>query len=323
MDKKKWLAAGTGIALGAWGAYTGLQYLQERQRLLGDLTANSQVIDLPNGRVEYAERGEGPAILISHGTLGGYDQGLAIADLFHEKAFRFIAPSRAGYLRSALDTGWTPEAQADSFAQLLDALDIDRAAMIGVSGGGPAALQFALQYPERCWSLVLVSAITRRPEPLPALMNRMVQAQDLTMRFDLPWWLLWRNGLKVLMVMNGADPRLAAEAVQDPEKLHALQQIYRPIATASLRLTGAGNDNRQIKHLSRFPFEEISTPTLVVHSPTDVMASPPQAALTAKEIPGAELLELKNGGHVCFIMRKEQFVPHVSEFLNTQLSHSS
>lgn len=323
MNRKKWLAAGTGIALGAWGAYTGVQYLREHEKLLDELAANSQLIEIPNGRMEFAEQGDGPAVLISHGTLGGYDQGLAIASLFQKKRFRFIAPSRAGYLRSALDTGWTPEAQADSFVQLIDALDIAKAALMGVSGGGPAATQFALRHSERCWGLVLVSAITRRPGPLPPLMNALVQAQDFSMRFDLPWWLLWRNGLKVLMVMNGADPRLAAEAVQDPEKLHTLQQIYRPIATASLRLQGSRNDERQIKRLTRYPLGEISTPTLVVHSPTDVMASYPQAALTAREIPGATLLELKNGGHVCFVMRKEQFVPHVSEFLNSQFSLSS
>ena len=323
MDKKKWLAAGAGTALGTLGAYTGVKYLQDRRRLLDELAANSRVIEIPNGRIEYKEQGEGPAILISHGTLGGYDQGLAIAELFQEKTFRFISPSRAGYLRSNLDTGWTAEAQADSFAQLLDALNIEKAALMGVSSGGPAAIQFALRHPERCWSLVLVSALTRKPGPLPPVMDSLVQAQDFLLRFDLPWWLLWRNGLKVLMVMNGADPRLTAEAVQDPEKLRILQQIYQPLATVSLRLPGARNDERQISRMPRYPFEEIRTPTLVAHSPTDMLTAYPQAVLTAKEIPGAELLELKNGGHVCFVMRKEQFVPHVTEFLNNQLSNPS
>lgn len=318
MQKKKWLAVGSGIALGAWGAYTSVQYLREHQELLGKLIDGSQVIEIPNGRMEYAEQGEGPVILISHGTLGGYDQGLAVAGLFQDKAYRFISPSRAGYLRSAADTGWTPEVQADSFAQLLDALNISKAALIGISGGGPAAIQFALRHPERCWGLVLVSALTRKPGPLPPIMNALVQAQDFSMRFDLPWWLLWRSGLKVLMVMNGADPRLAAEAVQDPEKLDALQKIYRPIATASLRLSGARIDERQIRRLPHYLLGDISVPTLVVHSPTDALASYPQAALTAREIPGAALLKLKNGGHVCFVMRKEQFVPRVSEFLDAQ-----
>jgi pimeloyl-ACP methyl ester carboxylesterase len=322
MNLKKWLAAGSGIALGAWGAYTSLQYLREHQELLGKLIDGSQVIEIPNGRIEYAEQGEGPAILISHGTLGGYDQGLAIVGLFQDKGYRFISPSRAGYLRSAADTGWTPEAQADSFAQLLDALNISKAALIGISGGGPAAIQFALRHPGRCQGLVLLSAITRRPGPMPPVRNALAQAKDFSMHFDFPWWLLWRSGLKVLMVMNGADPRLAAEAVQDPEKLDALQKIYRPIASANLRLAGSRIDESQIRHLPHFPLGDISAPTLVVHSPTDALVSYPQAALTAREIPGAELLMLKNGGHICFVMRKEQFVPRVSEFLDTQFSRS-
>jgi len=322
MNKKKFLAAGSGIALGAWGAYTSLQYLREHRELLDKLIDGSQVIEIPNGRIEYAEQGKGPAILISHGTLGGYDQGLAIASLFQDSAYRFISPSRAGYLRSAADTGWTPEAQADSFAQLLDALDVSQAVLIGISAGGPAAIQFALRHSERCQGLILVSAITRRPGPKPSIRKALAQAQDFCMHFDLPWWLLWRNGLKVLMVMNGADPRLASEAVQDPEKLDALQKIYGPIASASLRLEGARNDERQIRHLPHYHLGNISASTLVVHSPTDTQVSYLQAALTAREIPGAELFKLKNGGHTCFVMRKEQFVPRVSEFLDTQFSRS-
>ena len=323
VDKKKWLATGSGIAMGTLGAYTGWQFWREHQKLLTDLVGNSQAIEIPNGRIEYTDHGEGAAILVSHGRMGGYDQGLAIAGLFNRQAYRFITPSRAGYLRSTLDTGWTPEAQADSFAQLLDELNISRVAQIGLSSGAPAAIEFALRFPERCQALVLISAITRKPSPARQLMNTLAQVQDFCMRFDLPGWLLWRSGLKVLMVMDGADPRLAAEAVQEPAKLHALQQYYQALASASLRLKGAKNDDRQIQRLTKFPFQKIQTPTLIVHCPNDPQSFFPQAALTAREIPGAELLKLKNGGHICFIMRKEQFVPEVSQFLNHQVLQGS
>ena len=60
-----------------------------------------------------------------------------------------------------------PEAQADLYAALLDLLKIDSVVVIGLSGGGASALQFALRHPERCRGLILISAISRQVPPLP------------------------------------------------------------------------------------------------------------------------------------------------------------
>lgn len=54
--------------------------------------------------------------------------------------------------------GANPALQADTFGALLDALEIERAAVLGFSAGGPPAIQFALRHPERTLSLVLASA---------------------------------------------------------------------------------------------------------------------------------------------------------------------
>jgi pimeloyl-ACP methyl ester carboxylesterase len=47
-----------------------------------------------------------------------------------------IAPSRFGYLGSSLPAGATPADQADAYAVLLDALGIERTAVVGCSTGG-------------------------------------------------------------------------------------------------------------------------------------------------------------------------------------------
>ena len=70
---------------------------------------------------------------------------------------RWIAPSRYGYLRSTLPSGATFETQADAYARLLDHLGIRQTAVVALSQGGPSALFFALKYPERVQSLVLLS----------------------------------------------------------------------------------------------------------------------------------------------------------------------
>lgn len=50
------------------------------------------------GVIEYADRGEGPVLLSAHGSPGGYDQGLAMVEVFRKNGYRIISPSRPGYL---------------------------------------------------------------------------------------------------------------------------------------------------------------------------------------------------------------------------------
>ena len=69
-----------------------------------------------------------------------------------------ITPSRAGYGRSAKLQNF--EEQADAIAQLLTGLDIKECAILGVSGGGPTAIQFALRHPDICKALLTEVAVT-------------------------------------------------------------------------------------------------------------------------------------------------------------------
>ena len=69
-----------------------------------------------------------------------------------------IAPSRFGYLGSSLPPGVMPADQADAYALLLDALGIERAAMVGFSAGGPSVIQFALRHPDRTSGLILLGS---------------------------------------------------------------------------------------------------------------------------------------------------------------------
>lgn len=113
--------------------------------------------------MEYALDGaeRGAAVILCHGTGGGYDQGLMLARLLD--GFQGIAISRAGYLRTQVETGPSPTEMADAYAALLDSLNIEKAAILGLSAGGMSAAHFALRYPNRCWALVLADAITKAP----------------------------------------------------------------------------------------------------------------------------------------------------------------
>ena len=98
----------------------------------------SVLIDTRCGPLEYQEAGAGPPLLMVHGSGGGHDQGMAFAAKLVQNGIRVIAMSRFGYLRTPMPIDASPAAQADAHVCLMDALDIDKAAVVGGSAGGPA-----------------------------------------------------------------------------------------------------------------------------------------------------------------------------------------
>src|SRR5215472_7409005 len=110
-----------------------------------------------DGGLEYLRSGEGPAVLLLHGAMGGYDQSVRLGRAaIGETGFDGIAVSRPGYLGTPLSAGRKPEEQADLCARLLDRLGIEKAAVVAVSGGGQCALQFALRHPRLCRAVVMI-----------------------------------------------------------------------------------------------------------------------------------------------------------------------
>jgi len=306
------------VIAGVLSASAGVAYAifrRERQAILDGLRGRRQLCLTGRGVVEYATAGQGPAVLIAHGTLGGYDQGLAIARLFDQSRFTFVPVSRAGYLGSGIPTGLTCSQQADSYAALLDALGLEKAAIIGVSGGGPSALQFALRHPQRCSGLVLLSAIARRKPTLPPLFRAIVSMQEVLTRFDFIWWPAYRFGQRLMMRSSGLSPAEVEAVMADRQKREILAAIYRPIMTASLRRPGVLIDHLQIEELAADFVDQLSTPALIAHSKNDPLAPFADARWLAQNIPGATFLPIDDGGHVFYVVHSEQVVPEITAFL--------
>ena len=128
--------------------------------------SGSKMINTPHGLIEYADVGEGYPVLVSHGGLMGYDQIESVRQILGNGSFRLIVPSRFGYLRTPMPPNASVAAQADAFADLLDTLNVSKVIVIGFSFGGPAAVQFALRYPDRTSALVMSMAVSHNTPPL-------------------------------------------------------------------------------------------------------------------------------------------------------------
>ena len=150
-----WFAFGVVAIVGATVVWLWVGYHRLEQHNRKVLAANGVVVETESGTIEYATAGSGFPVLVSHGGAGGYDQGLITALAYLGEGLMAIAPSRFGHLRTPLASDSSAVAQADAYVHLLDALGIERVAVLGTSGGGPSALQLAQRHPERVASLVL------------------------------------------------------------------------------------------------------------------------------------------------------------------------
>lgn len=289
------------IALaGALVLAAGVIYLFHRhdmQRIKTRLNADSRIVATSHGEVEYAAEGNGPVVLALHGAGGGYDQGRLLARAFGGDDFRWIAPSRFGYLRSTLPPDASTAAQAHTFAELLDQLGIDRVAILAMSGGVPPALQFARFYPERTTALVLLSSAPYAPFtaaqqklPLP------IWLYDALFRSDPPFWVLKRVARSSLERVFGVDPELRGRMSSDERAFVAgMVDAFLPV---TLRTSGLRNEAAALDPAARIPLDRIRAPTLIIHARDDGIAPFAVGEYTATHVAGAELVPLDTGGHL-------------------------
>jgi pimeloyl-ACP methyl ester carboxylesterase len=117
-------------------------------------------------RLSTLEAGIGPPVLAIHG-LGGTKGSFLLTVAALAGRFRVVAVDLPGFGDSDKPIGAAYDARffADAMIDLLDALELDRADLIGNSLGGRVALEVALRDPERVGRLVLLapSLAWRRP----------------------------------------------------------------------------------------------------------------------------------------------------------------
>jgi pimeloyl-ACP methyl ester carboxylesterase len=118
----------------------------------------SRELTLHGHAVTYRTAGSGPVLLLLHGITNSSETWEPVVGALAEN-FTIIAPDLLGHGQSARPRGdYSLGAHASGVRDLLSALDVARATVVGHSLGGGVAMQFAYQFPERCERLVLVSS---------------------------------------------------------------------------------------------------------------------------------------------------------------------
>ncbi len=326
------------VCIVSLGVVTFGRFARDRRLAMAKLSAGGQVIRTRRGLVEYVVVGDsGPVVLLLHGGLGGWDQGVAFgvellsrqgtnpdyrqaldggAALLAEP-FRIVVPSRVGYLRTPLDTGRTPAEGADAAAALLDKLGIHDVAVVGVSGGGPTTLQFALRYPQRTRRLAMVCAIAKHHvqpgRTRHSLVGRLVFSRLGRWVFDFLSWFMhgiamrypaWmtRQLLRATETFDEDRIRLrVADIMKRPEQVRWMQGLIESLFPAGSRQVGLLNDLAQFAAIDTYPVQQINCPTLVIHGRHEGNVPFDHAEFVAENVPGAEFHIVEGCGHLIWL----------------------
>jgi pimeloyl-ACP methyl ester carboxylesterase len=268
------------------------------------------VFRLPDGRdVGLAEYGDpaGFPVLALHGTPASrlmFRRGDGPA---RRLGLRLIAPDRPGFGRTPPDETPTLASRTDFHAALVDALDLQRFAILGVSGGSPYAAALASRLGPRVAALALVSpmgpvadyAAAGEP-PLPLLQRRFF------LKLSQRHWLVSPAaalGVGAFRTAPRAFGRLFKTALGGPDKrLLSDGAVLDDLIgmTGEATRSGARGAVADFAIFGRpwgIDYPAVTAPTTIWIGTRDRVVPVPVAAFLARRIPAARLVTVPGAGH--------------------------
>lgn len=257
------------------------------------LAESAKRVETACGPLEYGDRGDGPPLVTVHGSPGDFVEGLLMAEYFRVNGFRVIAPSRPGYGGTPLDTGRTSAEQADAIAALLDALSLNRVALLGASGGGPASYALAGRHPGRVSCLLEVDSLCL-PIPPNRLERLSFSSRPLV---ALQLWLVDHFPGRMLKMMGSTGN---PDTQETADRVALLRGIIKSASDWPRMRVGYDNDEAEFAALAELPLAEITCPTMIVHGQADHSVPTAHAEHAHAAIIDSQLRWLPDGPHIAF-----------------------
>jgi pimeloyl-ACP methyl ester carboxylesterase len=184
-------------------------------------------VDLHGHRAVYRAAGSGPTVVLIHGMINSSRHwervALALAETHH-----VVAPDLIGHGDAATPRGdYSLGAHAASIRDLLAAIGVERATIVGHSLGGGVAMQFFYQFPQRTERLVLISSGGLGQKVSPLLRGAALPGSASLLR------LATRRA--VVTAINSAGARLRAAGRSEGASLQAIARALRPLESSGSR----------------------------------------------------------------------------------------
>lgn len=242
----------------------------------------------------YQQEGQGDSVVLLHGW-GASSQSLAGVVACLAPHFQVMTVDLPGFGWSqGPPAAWGVADYADHVRQLLDAVRIPKAALLGHSFGGRIAIRLASSHPERVDRLILVASAGVRPTRGPRYYARVATFKALRRVLTLPG--LAGPGSRLLsrwQAKVGSRDYLAAGALRP-----TFVKVVNEDLTPALAL--------------------IQAPTLLLWGDQDHEVRRPAVDVMAAQIPGAHLTVFAGAGHFPFQDAPEHFCQSVREFLRAE-----
>ncbi|HEX6650165.1 MAG TPA: alpha/beta fold hydrolase, partial [Pyrinomonadaceae bacterium] len=195
----------------------------------------------------------------------------------------------------------TLEQRMDDVRAVMDAVGSERAALCGVSEGGPMCSLFAATYPEKTLALVMIGTYAKR-----------VRDEDY------PWGPTAEQREQFFEIMRkqwggpvGIDER-APSVAHDPAFRDWWATYLRmgasPGAAVALTQMNAEIDVRNV-------LPSIRVPSLVIHRTDDQCLKVEEGRFVAERIPGAKFVEFPGNDHLPFVGDQDAILDEMEEFL--------
>jgi len=284
--------------------------------MTAELTYDGTLREMPTeaGVLRYHEAGDGPPLLLLHGSgpgVTGWRNFRGILPTFAQR-FRCLVLEFPGFGVSD-DFGGHPMITAfGAVPTFVDALGLDTVDIIGNSMGGGVGINYATHQPAKVRRLVTIGGIgTNIFSPGPSEGIRLLQefTEDPT-RQRLVDWLNSMVFDQALVTEQLIEERLALAT--DPATLDSARRMYGKAAFAGMMAAMRASD----APLPWATMHKLSAPTLLTWGRDDRVSPLDMALIPMRTIPNAELHVFPNCGHWAMIEAKDAFESAVLAFLS-------
>jgi len=259
--------------------------------------------------------GDGPPVVLIHGMINSSrhweDVALRLAD-----RYQVIAPDLIGHGDSARPRGdYSLGAHAASIRDLLAAIGVDRASIVGHSLGGGVAMQFFYQFPQRVERLALVSSGGLGREVSPMLRGAALPgAAALLAAAANP---------RVLGALSAGGARMRERGHRKGIYLQQIARALRPLEHAGAREAFLHTlrsvidvRGQRVSAVDRLYLAE-EMPSLIVWGKRDPLIPVAHAQTAHDAMPGSRLEIFDESGHFPQLDDPIRFASLLAEFIDS------